>query len=342
MTLLSHRNFGLIRYNSVWQNSAALLTLTLWRVPPSSAFLGRVGLFFLFSSLMTAYGYLANDLADVELDRRHGKSNAFAHLSTGRAAAILAGLLGLGAVSAAPFLRRPAFAVLWALWLLLATCYSLPPLRLKERGLAGLSAAVLAQQTLPLLLLLAAFDTPWSVAGLAFGAFATLRGLSSDLGHQVRDYANDIRTGTRTFAVSLGYAQSARLYAGALEAERLALGGLLLALGFLLPACRPWIGALGLAYGLLLALTLGGSLAAHRRGTLLPERDPYDEKRQTRGRDALHWIHHTYPSVLLPLTLGLLAARQYPPLLLFPLALLAFYTLGAFLRSRSARRNAAS
>ncbi len=332
MNILSRRNFGLIRYNSVWQNSAALLALTLWRVPPSRAFLGRVGLFFLFSTLMTAYGYLVNDLADVDLDRRHGKSNAFADVPKGRAALLLLALLALGAASALPFLARRNFAALWALWLALASFYSLPPLRLKERALAGLAATVLAQQTLPLLLLLAAFDTPCSPLGLAFGLFATLRGLSSDLGHQVRDYANDLRTGTRTFAVSVGYAQSAQLYALSLEAERLALGGALSILGLLLPAHRPAIAALGAVYALLLARTLGRSLGTLRRGLLLPAGDPYDETRQARRLDALHLIHHTVPSVLLPLTLGLLAAWRYPPLLLFPLSLLAFYAAGARLR----------
>jgi len=336
MKLLSRRNFGLIRYNSVWQNSAALLALTLWRVPPSRAFLGRVGLFFLFSTLMTAYGYLVNDLADVDLDRRHGKANAFARTPKHRAALLLLALLALGAWSAWPFLARPGFAALWTLWLGLASCYSLPPLRLKARALAGLAATVLAQQTLPLLLLLAAFDTPRSPLGLAFGMFATLRGLSSDLGHQVRDYANDLRTGTRTCAVFVGYAQSTRLYALSLEAERLALGGALSALGLLLPAHRPAVAALGLLYALLLARTLGRSLQALRRGGLLPAGDPYDENRQTRRRDALHLIHHTFPSVLLPLALGLLAAWRYPPLLLFPLSLLVFYTAGALLRRATA------
>ncbi len=327
MSLLSHRNFGLIRYNSVWQNSAALLTLALWRVPLSPAFLGRVGLFFLFSSLMTAYGYLVNDLADVELDRRHGKSNAFAGMPKGRAVFVLLSLLGLGALAAWPFLRRPVFAALWALWLGLATFYSLPPLRLKERGLAGLCATVLAQQTLPLLLLLAAFDTPWSPLGLAFGVFATLRGLSSDLGHQVRDYTNDARTETHTFAVHLGYAQSTRLYALSLEAERLALGGALLAVGFLLPEYALFTIALGAVYFLLLAATLGRSL----HDDLLPANDPYNEERQKRRRDALHLIHHTFPSVVLPLTLGLLATWEYPLMAVFPLALLAFYGLGRLL-----------
>lgn len=333
MSLLTHRNFGLIRYNSVWQNSAALLALTLWRVPPTSTFLVRTGLFFLFSSLMTAYGYLVNDLADVELDRQHGKRNAFAEVSHSRAVVILGLLLALGTLSAWPFLNRPLFTGLWLVWLALATFYSMPPLRFKEHGLIGLCATVLAQQTLPLLLLLAAFDTPWSLLGLAYGLFATLRGLSSDLGHQVRDYTNDIHTKTRTFVVDFGYAQSTRLYAAVLEVERLSMLGVLFTLLSLLPRYTRFVVALILVNVLLTALTLGRSLKSLRAGSLLPENDPYDETRQSQRRDALHIAHHTFPSVLLPLTLGLLAAWQYPPLMVFPLALLAFYGLGAMLRS---------
>ena len=56
---------------------------------------------------------------------------------------------------------------------------------------------------------------------------ATLRGLSSDLGHQMRDYVHDARTRTATFAVRRGLEPSRRLYALALEMERLAIGVLL-------------------------------------------------------------------------------------------------------------------
>ncbi len=334
MSLLSHRNFGLIRYNSIWQNSAALLALILWRVPASARLMGHIGLFFLFSSFMTAYGYLVNDLADVELDRKHGKSNAFAHTPLPQAISILLGLLAAGALTAAPFLRRPSFTPLWVLWLAVASFYSLPPLRLKTRGAIGLCATVLAQQTLPLLLLLAAFDTPWTRLGAAFGLFATLRGLSSDLGHQVRDYPHDVRTGTRTFAVDFGYRRSTLLYALSLEAERLSLPGALFVLKDLLPTYRLFMVGLILASLLLTVLTLGNSLSAWQHNDFLPARDPYDETRQTRQRDTLHLAHHTFPSVLLPCALGLLAAWEYPPLAIFPLALLGFYALGAVLRQR--------
>lgn len=334
LAFLSWRNWGILRYNSIWQNVAGLFYIALNGRLFSLAFIGQVGLFVLFSSLMTGYGYLVNDLADCELDRRHGKANTFQDVSYGRAATIVLVVLAVGSLFGLPFLGRPWFVPLWLLWILAATSYSLLPLRLKERGLAGLMATIAAQQTLPAALLFAAFGRPVSWGALAFVLFATARGISSDVGHQMRDWSHDAETDTGTFAVRYGHRTVQTVYAVSLEVERLALSGIVLLLLLdLPPVILPLIGwrvalawPLALLYAPLYVLTAGRSWRALRRGNLTAE-DPYDEARQARVRDALHVIHHPLPSVLMPLYLAGWLTVFYWPNTVFVLILGLLYGL---------------
>lgn len=334
IALFSQRNWGILRYNSIWQNIAGLFYVALSERLFNLAFIGQVGLFVLFSTIMTGHGYLVNDLADIELDRRHGKPNAFQSTRRGKAALMVLAVLAVGSLFGLPFLSRPWFAPLWLSWALAATFYSLPPLRLKERGALGLAATVAAQQTLPTALLFAAFGQPVSWGALVFVGFATARGLSSDVGHQMRDWAHDAATGTGTFAVRHGYRIVQAVYAASLEIERLALGAVMaLLLLKLPPATLPLVGwrvapawPLVLLYLPLYALTIGHSWRALRQGHLATS-DPYDEARQARVRDALHVIHHPLPSVLTPLYLAGWMTLLYWPNAIFVLILGLLYGL---------------
>jgi 4-hydroxybenzoate polyprenyltransferase len=333
-TLFSWRNWGILRYNSIWQNIAGLFYVALAGQLFSLTFIGRVGLFISFSTLMTGYGYLINDLADVELDRRHGKPNVFHNMGRGKASLVALAVLAVGSLFGLPFLARPWFAPLWLSWVLAATFYSLPPLRLKERGTVGLVATVVAQQTLPTALLFAAFGQPLSWGAAVFVLFATARGLSSDVGHQMRDRAHDAGTGTGTFAVRHGQRAVQSIYAASLEIERLALGGVMALLLLKLPTMTlplvRWEVApawpLILLYLPLFALTAGRSWRALRRGELASE-DPYDEARQAHVRDALHVIHHPLPSVLAPIYLAFWMTLLYWPNVIFVLILGLLYSL---------------
>jgi 4-hydroxybenzoate polyprenyltransferase len=338
LALVSWRGWGIIRYNSIWQNLAGLFYIALSDRLFTLGFIGQVGLFLVFSTLMTAFGYLINDLADLELDRRHGKPNFFHRWDRSahprRLIWIPMAVLVGGSLFALPFLGRPWFVWLWMAWLLLTTSYSLPPLRLKERGLIGLAATIGAQQTLPTMLVFAAFGELVSWGALAFVVFATARGISSDLGHQMRDWSRDASTATTTFAVKHGYRITQTLYAISLETERLALGTVIALLFFGLPAVRlPLLGwevdlasPLVLIYVLLLVLTLGRSWRALRQGQLAGQ-DPYSEERQARVKDALYIIHHPFPTVVLPLYLAIWLTIFWWPNAVFIAMLVLLYRL---------------
>jgi len=76
----------------------------------------------------------------------------------------------------------------------------------------------------------------------------------------------------------------------------------------------------------LVVLTIGRSWHAYKSGDLA-ENDPYNEKRQANTRDALHIIHHTLPSVILPLYLALMASLVYWLNIIFIIAVFFLYGL---------------
>jgi len=345
--IFSWRNLGILRYNAIWQNLAALFYIGFTEDLFSGKFLLRVLAFGIFSTFMTGYGYLINDFADRELDRQHGKPNAFQDATQIQAVLIILAVLLVGGLFSYPFWNRTQFWVIWLLWTLVATFYSLPPLRLKERGGWGLATTIMGQQSFPTALLFAAFGNLWSLGALGFIFFATSRGTSSDVSHQMRDFENDSQTNTRTFAVRQGISPTQKLYAASLEIERLALGMILvimfvgvfwdsrdffppLTLGTLdfsiaiFATVSMWL--LILIYLGLLTLTVGRSWRANKSGSLT-ENDPYNEERQAKTRDALHIIHHSFPSVVLPLFLAVMATLVYWPNIIFLFAVFFLYGL---------------
>ena len=56
LALVSWRGWGMIRYNSIWQNLAGLFYIALVDRLFTLTFIGQVGLFLLFSTLMTGFG----------------------------------------------------------------------------------------------------------------------------------------------------------------------------------------------------------------------------------------------------------------------------------------------
>ena len=332
LKFISWRDWGVIRYNSVFQNAMAFFYLALAYRDFSLSYIGRVLLFGLFSLLGTGYGYLSNDFADRELDRLHGKRNAFHGVGTSVAIVVLVLALLASVAVGWPFLHWPWFAAIWGLWVCVATFYSMPPLRLKERGGWGLAATVIAQQTLPAMLIFAAFGRLSTWGALAFVVYATARGLSSDAGHQWRDWARDSSTGTRTFAVRRGYAAISRLYALSLEVEKALLGLVLLVMlrdlpGIPVPVLE-W--RIGLAWPLvafyvpLWAVTAGRAWQGYLHNKMP---DPYDESAIGPERDVLHLIHQSFPVILVPLYLASWMTVFYWPNAFFIVAMVLLYGL---------------
>lgn len=161
-----------------------------------------------------AFGYGLNEVADRASDARALKPNRAAGLDRGRWLPYLiltgCGTFGLS-VAWAP---DPAAPVLVLLSLVLAIAYSLPPLRLKARGRAGLVAAAAAQWTLPVLVVSAAEADGWQrPSAWVFALLSLAIGTRWMVVHQLQDAVRDRRSKVRSYG-----------------ARRPDVGGLLLAL----------------------------------------------------------------------------------------------------------------
>lgn len=327
---LSWRGWGLIRYNSIWQNVSLLFYIGIVERRFDLKYIRDVMLFLALSLAGTAYGYLVNDLADVELDRRAGKSNVFQRSGRVQIVAVIGTSVALLVILGWPFVQYPGFVPLWITWFLATTFYSMPPVRLKERGLLGLVTTMVAQQPLPAAMAVAALGGGWSWGTQLFILYITLRGICSDVGHQMRDRARDQLAGARTFAVAKGHGFIARFYAVTLELEAVALGAVLIVLAVDLPTVvfqgwriSPMWPILAL-YIVLFAGTAGRAWRRLSRGLWI---DPYDESPEGPPRDLLHFLHMTFPTVLLPLFLALWLTLRYWPNVIFLLGLVFMYRL---------------
>jgi 4-hydroxybenzoate polyprenyltransferase len=153
--------------------------------------------------LVAAFGHVINDTFDVETDLRAGKPN---HLATATwSTRILLCVLFLLAsyVPAVMAHYSPLALLLLTLNLLWPAIYSLPGIRLKERGIAGLACDALGSHVTPTLLALAVFGTA-AHRSTAFAfvivLWSAVLGIKGILHHQIGDRANDLRSGTVTFA----------------------------------------------------------------------------------------------------------------------------------------------
>ncbi len=190
----------------------------LLRFDGGQAAWGRAGTALAAIVLVAIYGYLLNDLCDIEDDRKNDRQNRMADVGpVGRIAGIAlpaAGTLLLALTTADPFLL-----LLVAINLLLPTVYSVPPVRLKGRGSWGALADAAGVHAVPAAIMARSIVVDPAVAGTpradlfvasAVG-WALAAGLRGILLHQVADRASDERAGVMTLGRRLGTTRARRL-----------------------------------------------------------------------------------------------------------------------------------
>ena len=185
-------------------------SIVLFPSPPGPAIIALFGVVLAICTI-ACFGYIINDLFDIAQDRRSGKPNTMAARSTAAriafavlpvAAAFLLIRLGVGG---------PAAPVLLAANFLLPALYSIPPVRLKERGLLGAMADAGAAHLIPTALVVTSVTPASQQNGFLFWMFlasacgwAFFSGLRGIVVHQVADAAADASAGVRTFGSRLG------------------------------------------------------------------------------------------------------------------------------------------
>ncbi|MDQ3282313.1 MAG: UbiA family prenyltransferase [Acidobacteriota bacterium] len=162
----------------------------------------------LFTCLCAAFGHVANDFADRDCDEAAGKRGPAGRLTKVRATIILL-LLACAALTCLVLLAASRAAV-WAgaVTVFVAAAYSLPPLRLKVRGAAGVWIAAAAQRTLPMFVAFIAI-APLNAAAWLLLAAAELAGTRWILVHQMLDADNDRKSGVATWVTVVGEERAA-------------------------------------------------------------------------------------------------------------------------------------
>ncbi len=300
---LGWRNWALFYYNSIIENIFLFFYIALVVPDYSNAFILKTLCFIGFSLLSTTFGYLINDFADRELDRQHGKSNTFEEDSTAWAIWVLLIVFGFSAIFALPFWKERVFLLLWGLWVFIATFYSLPPLRFKERGKLGLVLVVLAQRVIPALIVFAAFRF-WRMPDVVVLLnYILAKGFASDANHQIQDYFNDLKTGTRTSAVAMGIHRLEKYYRMILRYERISLLGVM-ALIYVRFNTVTFVG-IPLIHFLMavfiIVFVLSWIMDIRYKG-VIDQINPF----KPHTRDVFQFVHLAFPHVLLPFTLVLI------------------------------------
>jgi 1,4-dihydroxy-2-naphthoate octaprenyltransferase len=162
---------------------------------------------------LASYVCVINDITDEHEDLRGGKSNTMPGRSLAFKAAWLAACLLGGALVAVLCFREnlAAFLLYLGNWLVF-TLYSVPPFRLKSRGLSGVLADACGGLLMPTLW--AALLADPQPAGIFIGPLAIWAfsfGLRGILYHQASDFAADQTSGVSTFAVRIGLRNVQRL-----------------------------------------------------------------------------------------------------------------------------------
>ena len=200
-----------------------------------------------------AIGYFVNDLSDLSADRKVGKDREIHHM-TQRGKLVL-GLVLCGINILSLYFMRQQHALLFLAGVISSYLamlgYSLPPLRLKERGLLGVITAAAAQRTLPAAVLASTIETiPFSVP--LYLALLTVNGLRWILIHQTLDLENDGAAGINTYAIQKSARKLRSLMTYIIFPSEVALG---LALTFCF-AGTPYFAPLALYWLVLPAFTL--------------------------------------------------------------------------------------
>lgn len=179
-------------------------------LPPIGAFLSKLTIFTIATIGIASFGYVINDLTDVKQDLRSGHYNIMVrHARLGRCLILIFVVL-LGTLPWIWLPRSPLILTLLALEYGLFLAYSVPPIRLKTRGLWGPIADSIYAYVLPgTIAALVASDGesgPAFVAYIiAFVVWCFLFGLVGILKHQLFDHSRDRLDNIRTFVVTYGW-----------------------------------------------------------------------------------------------------------------------------------------
>lgn len=156
------------------------------------------------------FGHYLNDMFDIESDKHSGKQNVSASHSRFRRALTIAVLLTLGLAPWFIFYHVGAIHLSVLMVMLLFALYSIPPIRLKDRGFLGILSDTLYAHAIPAIVVALAILDGREVNQGAYDIILIIFiwqffvGFRNIAFHQYEDYEQDRKSGSMTWAVKLG------------------------------------------------------------------------------------------------------------------------------------------
>ena len=213
----------LLRAHRWWDTQIPVMLALVYGVlakaepaPAVTTTLGTLALFLVASVGIAGFGHLFNDLFDLKQDVESGASNLVAGRHPLRLAATFILVLLLAWVPWRWLPTTPAVWTLLGLEFSLFILYSLPGVRLKERGLLGPIVDALYSWTITTAVALLVFARlgavvvpAWASAILA--AWAFVLGLRHILTHQIEDAGRDQAAGMTTYVTQHGWLPTFRI-----------------------------------------------------------------------------------------------------------------------------------
>jgi 4-hydroxybenzoate polyprenyltransferase len=149
------------------------------------------------------YGFLINDFFDISFDIAAGNKRTIQQLPKTTFIGIILGIICISALHML-YLRNTFYIAIYVISYILATLYSAPPIRFKNRALSGIIVDGLIEKMLPVLAIFAFFNH-FGMDTLVFLAASFFIGIVDIIVHQIYDYESDLQSNIHTFAVKTGF-----------------------------------------------------------------------------------------------------------------------------------------
>ena len=188
------------------QNALAAILYLIFLPNPTQYSIQFI-IFLVFQSTLLSYGFVINSYSDRLQDAIAGTDFGIGKFSTAGIMAMIL-LLGIAALSAGLLVNEKA-AIVAVLALLLATFYSVRPLRLKEKGFAGALCSSLPQSALPFIFFVSA--TAFSGVAPMIAAWLFLKHTRNEMHHQLLGYAADKKSGVNSLGVAWGKEKTSKI-----------------------------------------------------------------------------------------------------------------------------------
>lgn len=212
---------ALVRFDHWWYSKIPpLLSVAYLQILQMNFKAEEVALFlpaFVFSiACVAAYGHVVNDIFDIKSDLLAGKINVIQAFGVNWRAYICLVFVILGFAPAIFLSYSVSGCLLLALNYFWPTIYSLPGIRLKERGVAGVFCDAVGSHVTPALFMMVSIVDQADVVyddllmfAVVVVIWSMIFGLKGIVNHQLADKENDLASRTNTFAT--------RVEGGALE-----------------------------------------------------------------------------------------------------------------------------